>query len=55
LREKRFNIAQQMADSLIAAWRTGESVMAVYGNVRRASSYLEMENIEDTGLEELVE
>jgi hypothetical protein len=55
LREKRFTYAQQMADSLITAWRTGETVMTVYGNIRRSASYIEMENISDNGLEELDE
>jgi hypothetical protein len=44
-----------MADSLITAWRTGETVMTVYGNIRRSASYIEMENISNNGLEELDE
>ena len=53
LREKKFHIAQQMADSLIAAWRTGESAMTVYGEMRKSSTYLQQENIEEWTIEEL--
>jgi len=37
LREKRYPIAQQMADSLIQAWATRESAMTVYGQRRRST------------------
>lgn len=42
-----------MADSLIAAWRTGGSVMTVYGEMRKANSYLQDESVEEYELEEL--
>jgi uncharacterized phage-associated protein len=53
LREKKFIFAQQMADSLIAAWRTGGSVMTVYGEMRKSKSYLQDENLEEFEVEEL--
>ena len=53
LREKKFSFAQQMADSLIAAWRTGGSVMTVYGEMRKSKSYLQDESVEEYELEEL--
>jgi len=37
LREKKFTIALQMADSLLEAWRTQQSSMKVYGKMRRQS------------------
>ena len=42
-----------MADSLIAAWRTGGSVMTVYGEMRKSKSYLQDENLEELEVEEL--
>jgi hypothetical protein len=37
LREKKYPIALQMADSLLQAWESGESAMTVYGQRRRTT------------------
>lgn len=33
LREKRFRIANEIADILISIWRTGQTTMTVYGQM----------------------
>ena len=36
LREKKFRIAGQIADSLLSLWRTGTNAMTVYGQMTKS-------------------